>query len=130
MASSLIDTLAGDFDPSQYADGYREALTALVEAKVAGHDVVAPTESAEASSGTVVDLMAALRASVKAAKQGRPTEGAAPAAAQGEDEPQPSDAAPPPTKPSSRKPASGKKGPAAEKEPAKRPAAGKARRSA
>jgi DNA end-binding protein Ku len=67
MAGSLIETLAGDFDPSQYTDGYREALQAVIDAKVAGREVVAPVEP-EDSGGAVLDLMAALRASVDAAK--------------------------------------------------------------
>src|SRR5512144_1214491 len=36
MAGSLIETLSGDFDPTAYTDRYREALQALIEAKVAG----------------------------------------------------------------------------------------------
>ena len=79
MAGSLIETLSGDFDPSQYKDSYREALQQVIEAKVAGHEVVSPAD-AQPTSGTVVDLMAALRASVEAAKKGRP-EAVAPAAA-------------------------------------------------
>jgi DNA end-binding protein Ku len=70
MAASLIDTLAGTFDPSQYTDVYREAIESLIEAKVAGEEVVAPADAAP-TSGTVVDLMAALRASVDAARAGR-----------------------------------------------------------
>jgi DNA end-binding protein Ku len=70
MAASLIETLSGDFDPSQYKDSYREALNAVIEAKVAGHEVTQP-EQAQPTSGTVVDLMAALRASVEAAKRTR-----------------------------------------------------------
>jgi DNA end-binding protein Ku len=77
MAGSLIETLAGEFDPSQYTDAYREALETLIEAKVEGHQVTAPA-SAAPTSGTVVDLMAALRASVEAARSGR-TGSAAPA---------------------------------------------------
>jgi DNA end-binding protein Ku len=81
MAQSLIETLSGDFNPEQYGDNYREALQALIEAKVEGREVVAPAEPA-ADAGTVVDLMAALRASVEAAKQGRSAEaGSAPASA-------------------------------------------------
>ncbi len=68
MAGSLIETLSGEFDPSEYKDGYREALQAVIEAKVEGREVVQPTE-AQPTSGTVVDLMAALRASVEAAKK-------------------------------------------------------------
>ena len=70
MAGSLIETLSGDFDPSEYKDSYRDALNAVIEAKVAGREVVQP-ESTQPTAGTVVDLMAALRASVEAAKAGR-----------------------------------------------------------
>lgn len=76
MAGSLIDTLSGDFDPSQYKDSYREALQEVIEAKIAGHEVKQP-EQAQPTAGTVVDLMAALRASVEAAKAGRPGGGEA-----------------------------------------------------
>ncbi len=67
MAGSLIETLSGDFDPSQYTDTYREALQEVIEAKVAGREVV-QTADEQPTSGQVVDLMAALRASVEAAK--------------------------------------------------------------
>ncbi len=70
MAASLIETLSGDFDAGEYKDSYRDALNAVIEAKIAGREVVAP-ESAQPTSGTVVDLMAALRASVDAAKKNR-----------------------------------------------------------
>jgi DNA end-binding protein Ku len=70
MAGSLIETLAGEFDPSQYKDSYREALQQVIEAKVEGREVVQPTQD-QPSTGTVVDLMAALRASVAAAKKER-----------------------------------------------------------
>ena len=81
MAASLIDTLTGDFDPSQYTDGYREALQAVIDAKIAGREVVAPAEQ-ESGGGDVLDLMAALRASVDAAKE-KKTGGAAMDAASG-----------------------------------------------
>jgi DNA end-binding protein Ku len=79
MAQSLIETMAGDFVPEQYSDNYREALQALIDAKVAGREVVAPAEPAT-DTGTVVDLMAALRASVDAARQGRGADASAEAA--------------------------------------------------
>ena len=77
MAGSLIDTLSGDFDPTQYKDEYREALQQVIEAKIAGHEVQQP-DQAQPTAGTVVDLMAALRASVEAAKKerGEPVEAA------------------------------------------------------
>src|SRR3954470_2478944 len=80
MAESLIESLSGDFVPDQYSDNYREALQSLIEAKVAGREVVQPSEPA-AESGTVVDLMAALRASVEAAREGRTGGGSAAAPA-------------------------------------------------
>jgi DNA end-binding protein Ku len=70
MAGSLIETLSGEFEPSQYKDDYREALQAVIEAKVEGREVVQPAQD-QPTSGTVVDLMAALRASVAAAKKER-----------------------------------------------------------
>jgi DNA end-binding protein Ku len=69
MAESLITTMEADFDPSEYRDSYREALQSVIEAKVAGKEVVTPPVEEEA--GPAVDLMAALRASVEAAKRER-----------------------------------------------------------
>jgi DNA end-binding protein Ku len=67
MAGSLIDSLTADFDPSQFADEYREALEAVISAKIEGHEVVQPAGE-KPQGGAVLDLMAALRASVEAAK--------------------------------------------------------------
>ena len=78
MAGSLIETLTGEFDPTQYSDSYREALQAVIDAKIEGRELVAP-EGAQPTSGTVVDLMAALRASVDAAKKNQESPAAAPA---------------------------------------------------
>jgi DNA end-binding protein Ku len=70
MAQSLIESMSADFDPGQYHDDYREALQEVIEAKVEGREVVEqPVEQED--TGSVVDLMAALRASVAAAKKGR-----------------------------------------------------------
>jgi DNA end-binding protein Ku len=80
MARSLLESMAGDFDPSQYTDNYREALEAVIEAKVEGREVV-EAEEPQPNAGNVVDLMSALRASVDAAKKsrGEPAAKAAPA---------------------------------------------------
>jgi DNA end-binding protein Ku len=115
MAGSLIDTLSGDFDPSQYKDDYREALQAVIEAKVEGREVVQPAQD-QPTAGTVVDLMAALRASVEAAKKER---GDAPS-----QEPAAAEAEPPAMKAAAKKPAADKA--AAEKAPAKKAPAKKA----
>jgi DNA end-binding protein Ku len=70
MAESLIESMAGEFDPDLYRDEYREALEKVIEAKVEGRELVEqPVQEEE--TGSVVDLMAALRASVAAAKKGR-----------------------------------------------------------
>jgi len=69
MAGSLIDSMTVDFDPSQYRDGYREALEELVAAKIQGRDVIRPQESAGGpGSGSLADV---LEASLAAAREGQ-----------------------------------------------------------
>jgi DNA end-binding protein Ku len=70
MAESYIATLQAEFDPERYHSDYREALEALVEAKVEGLPMPEPEEE-EGETAEVVDLVAALRASVDAAKRRR-----------------------------------------------------------
>lgn len=67
MAGMLIDSLSEEvFEPDEHHDTYREAVLELVDAKAAGQQVhAAPGES----TGEVVDLMAALQASVEGAKK-------------------------------------------------------------
>jgi DNA end-binding protein Ku len=68
MAELLIDSLSTDFDPADYHDAYREALEEVIEAKVEGREVVTPPAPAEGGA-QVIDLMAALKASVEATKK-------------------------------------------------------------
>ena len=70
MARLLVDTLAGDYDASDYEDDYRGAVEALVQAKLEGGEVKRAPEAKE-STGEVVDLLAALQRSVEAAKSSR-----------------------------------------------------------
>jgi DNA end-binding protein Ku len=70
MAQMLVETLAGDFDPDEYEDDYREAVEAMVRTKIEGGEVKR-TAQAKKSTGEVVDLRAALRRSVEAAKKSR-----------------------------------------------------------
>jgi DNA end-binding protein Ku len=70
MASSYIDSLAADFDPSQYTDEYKAAVEELVAAKTAGRELT-DLEPAPSSGGEVIDLVEALRANVQAAKEKR-----------------------------------------------------------
>ena len=74
MASSYIDSLAADFDPSQYTDEYRAAVEELVAAKAAGREVTA-VEPSNDGGGEVIDLVEALRASVQQAKEKRAGQG-------------------------------------------------------
>ncbi|MDP9319402.1 MAG: Ku protein, partial [Actinomycetota bacterium] len=68
MAESYIATLKADFDPDRYHSDYREALEQLVENKAAGLPMPEQEED-EGETAQVVDLVAALRASVDAAKK-------------------------------------------------------------
>jgi DNA end-binding protein Ku len=74
MARSLIDSLTEPWNPDTFRDEYREALTEIVEKKVAGEEIEVPPEPAPAR---VVDLMEALKASVEAAKSKTPSAGGA-----------------------------------------------------
>jgi DNA end-binding protein Ku len=65
MAKMLIETSASQFEPTKYRDEYREKVLALIEAKAAGEVYELPKEEKPAQ---VVDLMAALEASLAAAK--------------------------------------------------------------
>jgi len=70
MARQLIDSLSEHFDPAAFEDTYRARVLELIERKAAGKaEVVAPP--AALSEDKVVDLMAALEASVREAKEAR-----------------------------------------------------------
>jgi DNA end-binding protein Ku len=69
MAEQLIDSLTTEFDPARYKDEHREKVLALIEAKSEGQEVV--TAATPDEPAKVVDLMAALEASLAAAKQSR-----------------------------------------------------------
>jgi DNA end-binding protein Ku len=73
MAEALIASMTGEFDPSEFTDDYREAMTALLEAKQSGGEVQQVPE-VEDTGGAVVDLMSALRRSVERARGGTSTE--------------------------------------------------------
>jgi len=70
MAHMLVETLAGDFDPSEFEDDYAEAVETLVKTKIEGGEVKR-TPTSTKSSGEVVDLLAALQRSVDAARSAR-----------------------------------------------------------
>lgn len=70
MAQQLVDSLVADFEPAKYSDTYREKVMDLVERKAAGESGLVEAPAAVAQE-KVVDLMAALEASVAAAKETR-----------------------------------------------------------
>jgi DNA end-binding protein Ku len=69
MAESLVASLAADFEPEKYRDEYREEVMALIQMKADGEEFELPEAAAEKPK--VVDIMAALEASVAAAKEAR-----------------------------------------------------------
>ena len=72
MARQLIESLSTDFEPEKYQDEYRERVLALIEAKAEGAEIVAQAASEEPAQ--VVDLMAALEASLAAARAAKEEE--------------------------------------------------------
>jgi DNA end-binding protein Ku len=79
MAEQLIASMTGDFSADDYRDDYRQALMAVIEAKVGGEQPV-PAQKVEPTR--IGDLMAALEASVAAARDARREGAAEPAAAE------------------------------------------------
>jgi DNA end-binding protein Ku len=73
VAGTLVDALQESFEPEKYHDHYREALLELIASKTEGREVVVP--ETEPAGAPVTDLMAALRASIEAAR-GRKAEAA------------------------------------------------------
>jgi DNA end-binding protein Ku len=69
MARQLVESLAGSFDPEDYRNSYRDELRTMLEAKLAGHEIVMPEPTPEAP---VIDLMEALRQSVASASEQKP----------------------------------------------------------
>ena len=79
MAASLVESLSGDFDPSQYHDEYREQLLSMIDAKVSGGDGVVASAPATDDGAEVVDLLTALRESLARAGAKEPEAAKAPA---------------------------------------------------
>ena len=68
MASQIIDSLTTEWKPSRYHDTYRERVLELIKKKSKGQEIVADKETSAAPSN-VVDLMAALEASLAKSKK-------------------------------------------------------------
>ncbi|RKT19257.1 Ku protein [Streptomyces sp. 1114.5] len=123
MARSLMDTLSEDFDLSQLHDDYQQALQQVITARLEGVEIPHEEEAGEAPDN-VIDLMEALRSSLKQAKGG-PKGGRGPAgAAEAEPEAEPEE------EPAPRKRAPAKKTAAKKTSEAKTPAKGSATKTA
>ncbi|PZF07898.1 Ku protein [Curtobacterium sp. MCLR17_040] len=77
MSSSLVESMSTDFDPDRYTDSYQEELQQLIDAKLAAGDDIdtektfgAQDDEDDDEGGDVLDLMAALRASVDKKRTG------------------------------------------------------------
>ena len=66
MATALIEQFTGAFEPERYEDTYRAALCKVIRAKRKGETITAPEPETDEQPA---DLLAALKASVEAAKQ-------------------------------------------------------------
>ena len=69
MAQQLVQAMKGDFEADQYKDDYRQALMAVIEAKIAGQPAEVPQVVESATN--IADLMSVLEASVAAARVSR-----------------------------------------------------------
>jgi DNA end-binding protein Ku len=75
LAQQVMQSLVGDFDPSELESQYRSDLRQMLEAKLDGQEIAKPEPVAEAP---VVDLMEALKRSVAEAKDRKTAKPAAP----------------------------------------------------
>jgi DNA end-binding protein Ku len=77
LSASLVESFAGDFDPSEFSDEYQDELRTLIAAKLEKGDALDTSETfgdqeeEETAGGEVIDLMAALRASVERSRAAR-----------------------------------------------------------
>lgn len=73
MAEQLIGSLTAEFDPTKYRDEYRDRVLDLIERKAEGEEITIQAPSEEPAK--VPDLMAALEASIKAARDDGDSDG-------------------------------------------------------
>lgn len=67
MAQNLIEALAAPFEHDKYQDTYRETLRGMIDAKIAGQEVVAAPQEQELAP--VIDIMEALKTSLASLKK-------------------------------------------------------------
>jgi DNA end-binding protein Ku len=81
LSASLVESFSADFDPEQFTDEYQQELRTLIDAKLEKGDALDTSETFGAAEegdagGEVIDLMAALRASVERSRAAREGAGA------------------------------------------------------
>ena len=86
LASHIVETKSGHFNPEEFEDHYEDALKELLEKKQAGEKIEAPRERAPVK---VINLMDALRRSVEAERGGSAKRQALPAKARGSESERP-----------------------------------------
>lgn len=110
MASSLVESMAMDLDPSAFTDHYAEALETVIAQKVSEGGAVPIGGEPEESGGDVVDLLSALQRSVAKARAARGEDagpaGGCPDGAAGAEDAEPAPAKNPRAKKPSRRRAS------------------------
>jgi DNA end-binding protein Ku len=72
MANRLVEGLASDWNPKQYHDTYTDELRKRITKKGKGKAAPTADEEERPASSNVVDLMAALEASLDSAKRRKP----------------------------------------------------------
>ncbi|MEP6716911.1 MAG: Ku protein [Terriglobia bacterium] len=65
LAKMLVESLVGEFEPEKYHDSYKDNLRTMIEARIAGQEVV---ETPETHIAPVIDIMEALRKSLEMRK--------------------------------------------------------------
>jgi DNA end-binding protein Ku len=122
LAEQLVESLLAEWEPDKYRDTHREQVLALIERKASGTEEVLTAAEPVDVGGEVVDLMAALEASVK---DRRKAKGRHPSTAAASDEEAPAAKAPRKKAPARKAPAkktASSKAPAAKKKASARPA--------
>jgi DNA end-binding protein Ku len=107
LANQIIDSLATDWDPGRYQDTYTDELIKLIEAKDRGDEVVVEDEEPD-TGAEVIDLMAALEASVADARSGAKRSGSSRSSSGTKQQKAPARTSAPAKKSTSKKPTSRK----------------------
>lgn len=131
MATQLIDSMAGEFDPTQYKDDFRDRLQKVIEDRMAAKGLVSRPEQgepamAENAATNVVDFMALLKESLESQRRTPAARRAEPAEKAAKDEKRPAAKKAPAKKPAAKKAA---KAPAKKAAAAKKTASGGRRRA-